>query len=155
MLVVCPYCKEPMDRSERIVNCESCNTAQHLVCWEENLFCCSVFQCKQNLVYPIKVRKRLSRALSAYLIVNVALHFFINYLHPIVRIANVEDAIFLLALEMLVITSGVMIVARNRGATPLRFFSSILVGCNMLFVLTLLLIAAFGGLHSLYALIWI
>jgi len=153
-VVVCPYCKEPMDRTEQVVNCSSCDTAHHFVCWEENLSCCSVFQCKQNLLYPIKVKQRISLSLIGFMISNFTLHLFITYLHPIVQLSGVEDALFLLAMETVVICTGATLIANGR--TPsLRFFSTVLLTCNVGFVLTLLLYAAFDGLHSLYALIWI
>jgi len=163
--VLCPFCKSSLSRSRQLVRCSLCHTAHHADCWKENGSLCSVFRCLGGLHQIASATllpgNGLAKALvPAHLCFNVAVHFFINSLNPLVDSLRVPDAIALILLETLFIGSGIMVLLRfrplvrdNLNADSVGILSTVALSGNAAFVLMLLMYLATAGLQSLYALI--
>lgn len=161
----CPFCRSLLDASDRIVRCFQCHTDQHLSCWIENGNRCSVFSCSQPqkflAVKTIAATQALRYMLLLHFASNVATHFFINSLAPLVFTLHTQDAVIVTGLEMIFIVSGIALLRRFRleygdsamCSSPLIFFHLTILSANFIFLSMLAFYAISEGIQSVIALI--
>ncbi|HEY4492153.1 MAG TPA: hypothetical protein VI958_09125 [Acidobacteriota bacterium] len=161
-LGLCPYCKAAFRMRESCVQCVTCGTLHHSICWLQNENHCSIFRCSgtDTLARQTESAAFLRAILMLHCICNVVLHFFIHPVGRLIEQIHPADALMILMMECGIVASGLSVLTkllyierRRESNDSLSLLGSVLIGTNIVFLSFLLYLLIAEGMQSLYALI--
>lgn len=164
-MTICPFCKASFEEGEAVVACMQCGTLHHCFCWMDNGNQCTVYRCDGfQEVKPVKyLSSRKAHIISVAAVFQIALnyvfHFFIPELKPILNSIALPDLVVVFLIESIFILSGAALLFSpsytvSYKQDSIRFFASLVLLTNVLFVLGLLYFGFTAGWQSLASAIY-